>query len=634
MKKHTLTLCTGIALLAGSGTVAANDIFQVLVEDQSMTWGADTFGYIQVQDAGTWQTLCESSVYTLQDTPSGNRDDTACSVTPGTYNVINHMTRQRIEGVTVGDFDGIYTAPMVETIDGSWVVYDPYQVIQANTIYSQLNAVPLPAQLTVQVYSSTAAELFWDRADIPGLQYDIYQADQLAGTTNGTSYFLSGLPSGEDLEFSVLARDSSGRQSTASTLFFQTPDDGTNANTQLSMPTGLRASVYSSNTLELFWDRQGPGQQFEVYNADDELLTLTDGTSYFASNLPAMSEHRFSVLAIDDAGNRSETASIAVSTDTPDSPPAITLENAESLLEAVVNIANREPFDEAAKLMSPGVQAVLQSAYGFFAEDEPSDNGLTLIEGTAGGTSSEGFGGLNGGEYVCNAGGSAEALSVFGGENSQGYMIRFDECVLPSGTYSGTVTSYSGGRSGYFGSNYEDIVVSPADDAFTYRYTGSYNETYNRYQGDGTDTLTASLYSAESSDGVSVMEITEFESVLSRQLKRELGSFLDILYADISASISFTAEIPSLSASPLSVSIELAYNPDPDVANPVGLWNSGYLSVTAADGSALLATLDDTDGDSTFESVVISVAEDQISRALSEGYLVSCRQESFEECSP
>ncbi len=634
MDKRTFTLLSAAACLTGTGSVVANDVFQVLVEEQTMTWGADTFGYMQVQDASTWETLCEFPVYTLQDTPSGNRDDTACAVSPGTYNVINHTTRQRIHGLSVGELEGLYTAPEVETIDGSWVYYDPYRVIQADTIYNPLNDVPAPAQLSADVYSSSAAELFWDRADVFGLSYDIFEGDQLTGTTDGTSYFLSDLPAGKNLEFRVIARDSSGRQSAATTVSLQTPGDGSSTDTLLEMPTGLKASVYSSNTLELFWDRQGAGQLFEVYNIDGELLARTDGISYFASELPLQENHRFIVLAVDDDGNASEPASIDVPMDPVPMPADITLDNAEDLLKAAIRIANREPFEEAAEQLAPGVSAVLQYAYAIVTGDDIPDNGLTLVEGTAGGSSDSGFGGLNGGEYLCNAGGSANALSVFGGENSQGYMVSLDECALSTGTYSGTVTSFSGGRSGYSGSSYEDTEFSPVADTLTYLYSGAYNQTYNRYQGTGTDTLTVDLYNEESTDGGTSRQVTDFESVISTQYQQENGSFLDILYADISATINFTADLPALLDNPLTVDIVLNYSQDTAVTDPVGLWNSGTFSITSADGSALSATLEDIDGDATFESIIIVVGDELFTRPVNEGYLVSCRVDSFEACIP
>jgi len=635
MNKRILIAFTGAAWLTSTSAVLANDVFQVLIEDQNMTWGTDTFGYMQVQDASTWQTICEFSVYTLRDTPSGNRDDTACTVSPGSYNVINHTTRQRIQGIAVGELDGLYTAPAVDTIDGSWVYYDPYQLIQASTIYSPLSTIPAPAQLSAQVYSSSAAELFWDRADVPGLHYDIYHDNQLTGTTNGTSYFLGNLPAGENLEYTVIARDpSSGKQSTPNTIALQTTDDGAGVDTPLIPPTGLYASVYSSNALELFWDRQSAGQEFEVYNSDDELLSRSDATSYFAGQLPLQSEHQFSVLAVDDNGNRSEAIVIIVPMEAPVAAPAITLGNAESLLKTAVQIANREPFEEAANQLLPGVGAVLQYAYAIVGEDDIPDNGLTLVEGTTGGLSTSGFGGLNGGEYVCNAGGSANALSIFGGENSQGHRVSLDECVLPTGTYSGTVSSYSGGRSGYVGSSHEDTEFSPASDAITYRYSGSHRDEYNRYRGIGTDTLTVSLYAMETSDGVTEVEVTGFESVFDTQFAQENGSFLDILYADISASISFSAELPALVDGTLAVSMNLAYNQDTDATDPVGLWNSGDLSITASDGSALQATLVDSDDDGTFESIRITVGDEQMTRSINEGYLVSCQVDSFDACTP
>ncbi len=93
------------------------------VNGDTISWPDD--GWYQVQDEQTYTEVC-----------GGTR---SCTVTPGSYVVINHSTGERFKDITV---------------DGG-------------------NPLPAPEGLRISVYSNTAAEVFWNRASTPGLHYEI-----------------------------------------------------------------------------------------------------------------------------------------------------------------------------------------------------------------------------------------------------------------------------------------------------------------------------------------------------------------------------------------------------------------------------------------------------------------------------
>ncbi len=84
-----------------------------------------------------------------------------------------------------------------------------------------------------------------------------------------------------------------------------------------SAPSNLRAEVYSNTAGEIFWSRStdsnGVVVGYEVFQ-DGELITSRDALSYFADNLTDGVTSTFSVIAVDNDGERSETVSIDVTT--------------------------------------------------------------------------------------------------------------------------------------------------------------------------------------------------------------------------------------------------------------------------------------------------------------------------------
>ena len=72
-----------------------------------------------------------------------------------------------------------------------------------------------PMNLNVSMYSSTAAEIFWDRSSDDGLvtTYRVYRDGQFAMEVPGNSYYIEGLSIGQSYAYTVEAVDNDGNVS-------------------------------------------------------------------------------------------------------------------------------------------------------------------------------------------------------------------------------------------------------------------------------------------------------------------------------------------------------------------------------------------------------------------------------------
>jgi len=187
-----------------------------------------------------------------------------------------------------------------------------------------LNPTP-PGDLRVEVYSKTAAEIFWDRATDDGwvMGYEIAVNSEIVDTPDALSHFFDDLEAGVSYEVVVTSLDDEGDRSTPATISFVTgeasppTDPGTGsepADGPPAAPNGLVASVYSSGSGELFWDRPDAfGLVYEV-TRDGTVLATTDGTSYYERDLEQGTEYQYEVVAIDPLGQRSTPGMVLLET--------------------------------------------------------------------------------------------------------------------------------------------------------------------------------------------------------------------------------------------------------------------------------------------------------------------------------
>ena len=70
-----------------------------------------------------------------------------------------------------------------------------------------------PTGIRADVYSSTAAEIFWDRPETLGMSYEIERNGVLIGLIDGVSFFDNTLSAGVNYEYRIVAIDAEGNRS-------------------------------------------------------------------------------------------------------------------------------------------------------------------------------------------------------------------------------------------------------------------------------------------------------------------------------------------------------------------------------------------------------------------------------------
>ena len=168
-----------------------------------------------------------------------------------------------------------------------------------------------PPDLRVDVYSDTAAELFWSRSTDPDgavRGYEIRRDGELLATRDGSSFFTDELTPGRAFDFAVTAIDGDGERSEPARVRVVGGDRDGAASLEGDRPApfaNLRSKVYSSTAGEVFWDRvPGAGLSYEV-SIDGEVAATTDGTSYFVEIRPELDGARVEVVAVAPDGTRS-----------------------------------------------------------------------------------------------------------------------------------------------------------------------------------------------------------------------------------------------------------------------------------------------------------------------------------------
>ena len=183
--------------------------------------------------------------------------------------------------------------------------------------------VDQPENVTGIVYSTSAGEIFWDRAVFRTLEYDVFLDGAPIGTTTGGSMFINTLSANTTNLVSVVARAGTGETSEQVILEFNTQSGPFPAEANVSdadapairpvSPQNIIVAVYGPNTLELFWDREPTPANIvstDVFR-DGEFIGSAVGNSFFDGNgsfsIGSISAvpHTYELIAIDGDGNRS-----------------------------------------------------------------------------------------------------------------------------------------------------------------------------------------------------------------------------------------------------------------------------------------------------------------------------------------
>lgn len=175
-----------------------------------------------------------------------------------------------------------------------------------------------PGALRAEVYSDTAAELFWARSTDDGRirGYEIQINGEIATVRDGSSYFTDTLVKGVPYDFLVTAIDDEENRSAPASVSIVGGDQGSSGGGTDGPPTpgNLRSATYSPTAIELFWDRvPGVTLTYEI-SIDGAVVANTRGVSYFTDALERGQRYAFGVVATDASGNRSAAVTIVADT--------------------------------------------------------------------------------------------------------------------------------------------------------------------------------------------------------------------------------------------------------------------------------------------------------------------------------
>ena len=197
----------------------------------------------------------------------------------------------------------------------------------AGAFGGEVNAgVGVPVGLRAEIYSASAAEIFWSAPTDGTLAYSyrLFRDDELVYAGNGKSHFEDSLDSGRSYRYSVSSISSAGEQSDSLEFTLTTGNhngagpaqeitDTGPVSDDIATPNNFTGQFYSATVAELFWDPvPGDGIYYELYR-DGELLASLDGKSYFEGALQAGSSYQYQVRAVAASGSSSAPATFTLS---------------------------------------------------------------------------------------------------------------------------------------------------------------------------------------------------------------------------------------------------------------------------------------------------------------------------------
>ena len=193
-----------------------------------------------------------------------------------------------------------------DTLNGDDSLFDPP--------FTFADPVRAPQLFRVEVYSTTAIELFWERVE--GLSgtvlYDVYRDFELVYSGDGTSVFLNDMVAQQYYFFEVFAYEELGSNySDFAIIDVVISEDGTRNDDdffnffddpfigeQDGPPENAYGAVYSRSAVEVFWQKPSGWEPkyYEVFR-DAEFLGFTEGTSWFDEGLLADTTYIYEIYA-------------------------------------------------------------------------------------------------------------------------------------------------------------------------------------------------------------------------------------------------------------------------------------------------------------------------------------------------
>lgn len=179
---------------------------------------------------------------------------------------------------------------------------------------ADVSAPTAPSNQVVTNVTETGLTVSWTAStDDKGVTaYEVYRGKtKVATVTSGTTTNITGLVANTDYDFTIIAKDASGKKSTATAFSVTTSAVVVEDTTDPVAPPALKASKISATGFTLTWkaatDAGGSGiDSYEIYlNDDNTPIEPSEDTSHIFTGLVAGQTYSVKVKAVDGAGNTS-----------------------------------------------------------------------------------------------------------------------------------------------------------------------------------------------------------------------------------------------------------------------------------------------------------------------------------------
>lgn len=165
----------------------------------------------------------------------------------------------------------------------------------APLVHAQQLSLQPPAGLSAATYSSSAVEVFWIRTE-GAVEYTVSRGNDLLELIDGTSFFEEGLEPNTTYQYEIRSVDADGNESEASLITVSTR--GGIPETDARRPLSLRADVYSSTALELFWRREFGGAVTYEVARDGVVVGTSNGSSFFDDELTPGTAYEYTITLL------------------------------------------------------------------------------------------------------------------------------------------------------------------------------------------------------------------------------------------------------------------------------------------------------------------------------------------------
>ena len=152
--------------------------------------------------------------------------------------------------------------------------------------------------------TSSSVSLSWSAStdNVRVSHYNIYQNNQLVGTSTSTNYTATNLSPNTTYSFTVEAVDTSGNRSTPSDVLVIKTQEATPITTP-SIPTNLVVQSVTKNTVTLTWTANDPKEEvirYEIYRDGVRVASSTTPT-FVDSGLTSDTTYEYQVAAVNAA---------------------------------------------------------------------------------------------------------------------------------------------------------------------------------------------------------------------------------------------------------------------------------------------------------------------------------------------